>query len=231
MTFSLLDSWNKTQDNGDIIYTKYPMLNLSTDGRDEVRKFKRFCDFNGVVLDVGCGLETPAYLKDNKEITLGIGVDPLLKKQSHYNNIQLIKSVGETLSFKEKTFDFISFATSFDHVIDPDITLKEIIRILKDTGISIFWVESEHVKRASIMKRVSRKIFAKETDPFISKAIQEQNIIVDEMVCPEGSIDKFHLRHIRHLAFIELAATKGLIKIKEEDHPEFNSVFLKLYNL
>lgn len=226
MKDEILQSWLTTQKNGDIVYTKYAELNLSVDGRPEVEKYKKFCNFTGIILDVGSGLEVPSYMKQNK-ISLGIGIDPLVKKQSMIYPITLIKSVGETLPFKDNTFDHISFATSFDHVIDPNVVLDETLRLLKDNGIAIFWVEIQERKKLGLIGRVTRKISPAKHDETKQKIIQEQESLILSMEHPEGSADKFHLQHIKHLDFIELACSKGFKKISQEDHPEFDSVFLK----
>lgn len=221
----LIDSWVKTQENGDILYTKYPEYNLATEGREVVEKFKKFCDFKGNVLDVGCGFQMPSYLKRNPLITLGIGIDPLVREKSDIVNIELMKSVGENMPFKDESFDCISFMTSFDHVIDPDTVLKETYRLLKKTGIAVFCVESENVKKSNICSRVIRKFFPKSMK--IDNAIVEQEKIISSLEHPKGSADKFHLRHIKHIAFTSLACSMGFKKISEEYHPQFYSVFLK----
>jgi len=129
----LLNIWNKLQQNGKIVYEKFPTLNCSVKNRNDVSKFKKFCSFAGTVLDVGCGIKIPYYLQENKQIKSAIGIDPLasLKEEELDDKIDLINAIGEYLPFQNESFDFVSFVTSFDHVIDPLMILKETKRVLK----------------------------------------------------------------------------------------------------
>jgi len=223
----LIDSWSKTQENGLVLYEKYPMLNLATDGRSEVSKFAKFCDFKGIVLDVGSGLQVPYYLRNNSCIELGVGIDPLVKKSSDLDNVKLVKAIGEKMPFRDEIFDCISFATSFDHVIDPYSVLKETYRMLKKDGIAIFWVEAEYSRKTPFYKKIVRKLIKKTVSEDVANAIRNQAIIASSLEHPKNSIDKFHLRHIKHIEFISLASSVGFKKIKEEYHSDFDSVFLK----
>lgn len=223
----LIDSWLKTQQNGLILYEKYPTLNLATEGRKEVSEFARFCNFKGVVLDVGSGLQVPYYLRNNSSIELGVGIDPLVKKSSDVDNIKLVKAIGEKMPFRNEIFDCISFATSFDHVIDPCAVLRETHRMLKNDGIAIFWVEAEYSRKTPFHKRIVRKLIKKSVSETLANDIRNQEIIASSLEHPENSVDKFHLRHIKHIEFISLACSIGFKKIAEEYHPDFDSMFLK----
>lgn len=225
-----LQEWQKTQDNGLILYEKFPNQNLATDIRKEPLDFKKFVNYKGNVLDIGSGLEVPSYLKGLSN-TFCIGIDPFVKKQSREKNIVLMQTIAEHLPFSDKLFDCITFATSFDHVIEPEIVLSEVKRVLKDDGKAIFWVESEPKKPTffkSLKSKGIRKIKSK-IQIFQEISVtspSEQEIIIENLEKPTSAIDKFHLRHIRENDFIKLANRAGFKKIAQEIHPEYYSVFL-----
>jgi SAM-dependent methyltransferase len=224
-----IQSWKKTQDNGIILYEKFPEYNLTTEDRKEVHEFKKFCSYHGNVLDVGSGLEIPSYLKDNDRIHFAIGTDPLVIKQSNQKNIILLKAIGEFLPVQDDFFDCVSFATSFDHVIDPVQTLMETKRVLKKGGSAIFWVDKEPEKRTIIQRalgKAKRTLFSGNINQEVSR-ITEQNIVINSIENIPNAVDKFHLKHIRHKEFIQLAESSGFRKVGEEIHTEIQSVFLK----
>jgi ubiquinone/menaquinone biosynthesis C-methylase UbiE len=226
----IINSWKRTQDNGKILYEKFPQYNLATKGRTEVLKFKQFCAYFGKVLDVGSGPVVPYYLEDIQNASKTFGVDPLISNQSTRSEITLIKAVGENLPFKNDYFDTISFATSFDHVINPEATLIETKRVLSPKGHVIFWVEKD-LDKPSIMNRGINKIkrILKVKKPTIQpdESLIKQQQTIESLENIEDCADKFHLRHIRDKEFLQMAKSSGFKLILEEDHTEFYSTFLK----
>lgn len=223
----IISTWQKTQNNGSVMYEKFPAFNLSTDGRKISNKFKKFCKYNGVILDVGSGPVVPSYLKDNDKAVLSIGIDPLIKTKSIEKNVSLMRSVGEYLPFKDDSFDVVSFMTSFDHVIDPVTTLNETKRILRSGGYAIFCVENNITKKHSVISIAFQKILNKTINRNKLKQIQHHNDLVESLETIPDCVDKFHLRHIKYNEFIELVRSLGFRKIEQEGHPEIASVFLK----
>src|SRR5574342_763784 len=105
MDQKILESWSKTQEHGEIVYEKFPHLNCSTGNREDVKKYKEFCNFKGNVLDIGSGMVMPSYLMNNENIKLGIGIDPLVKESYKGSRLYLIKAIGEFIPFQNKYFD------------------------------------------------------------------------------------------------------------------------------
>lgn len=248
----LLETWCKLQESGKKLYDTFPHLNLSVKGRKDVKIFKEFSLFHGKVLDVGCGPFIPAYLEDNKEVEFAIGIDPLVTSYNYNKteHVDLLKAIGEFMPFADKSFDIVSFATSFDHVIDPITVLSETKRILNNDGQAIFWIEgmkySPQEQQAVQRDHTSRKInlepklkrIIRKTIKITKKQIclnkylglDEQAKIIDSMEIPEGAIDKFHLRHVNYNEFDEICKMVGFRLIEKKELPEFRSTFVR-YNI
>lgn len=224
---NLVNTWQKLQDNADILYDKFPHLNCSVKTREDVKAFKGFCSLHGNVLDVGCGPNVPSYLQDNNSIELAVGIDPLISFGKYKSNgkIILMRSIGEFLPFKENSFDFVCFATSFDHIIEPINVLNETKRVLKKNGVAIFWIEDDPPSLIRRALRKTRRMIknVKNYDP----AIDSQEEIKQVMEVPPGAVDKFHLRHIHFKEFNELCHSLKLKQIEKRGMGDIKSVFVK----
>jgi SAM-dependent methyltransferase len=131
--------WEQLQANGVVSYTQAPERNLGVGERKDCFNFSRFCGFDGLVLDVGCGPQTwPTYFKFHTPGTRFVGVDPLVgETPSQY--VQL-RALAEYLPFRGGVFDHVVFATSLDHFIDPLPALKEARRVCRDGGAIDLWI-------------------------------------------------------------------------------------------
>jgi ubiquinone/menaquinone biosynthesis C-methylase UbiE len=193
----------------------------------------------GLVLDIGCGPHIPSYLQD-KKIEFGIGIDPLIEVGGdHEEKLDFLNAVGEFLPFRHEFFDFVCFATSFDHVLDHILVLKETRRVLKEGGIVIFWVGEKAITRSNILnrsfknlsrasKKIQRIIFKKNarlkqrmTDP----RVEAQASKIRSMQIPNGAIDQFHLKHIYYNELNDLCELLEFKKIDEKLFP--SGVFVK----
>lgn len=234
----LLDAWDKLQENGEIVYNKFPELNCAVKSRKDMDAFRKFCSFHGTVLDVGCGPRMPMYLENNKEVKLAIGIDPLISFDAAElsERVDLLSGMGEFLPFKDEAFDVISFATSFDHMIEPITALKEVKRILKKDGSICFWINDDVPKRPSLFRRAirktKRKLFSKDsTEKEAANPQQqrekEQKSLVQIMQIPEGAEDQFHLKHIRNSEFDELCSLVKLKRIEKIGPITINDLFVR----
>lgn len=224
MDQNILESWSKTQEHGELVYEKFPHLNCSTDGRNDVKEYKKFCDFKGNVLDIGSGLVMPSYLMDNDKIKLGIGIDPLVKESYKGSKLYLLKAIGEFIPFQDKYFDSVSFATSFDHVINHKETILECLRTLKENAELVFWVNTEQEDQ-SILNKGLNKLRSKLSKKKNDDSIQLQASVIDSMEIPPGAVDKFHLIHITDKGLKEMLKDFPLKLISEKKI--IGSTFLK----
>jgi ubiquinone/menaquinone biosynthesis C-methylase UbiE len=97
---------------------------------------------NTTVLDVGCGtgyllLQLSSRIKKGKIV--GVDISPEMLKEAQKKvkdgkNIKLYQSDVEELPFPDKTFDYVLSAEAFHHFPDPEKTLGEMRRVLKDNG-------------------------------------------------------------------------------------------------
>ena len=190
-----LEIWEKLQVNGNNLYSKFSQFNLSTENRKDVIEFKKFSKFSGNVLDIGCGPVTPSYLRNNTDVELIVGIDPLLSfnNDSSEENIDLMKAIGELLPFDDDSFDFVCFGTSFDHVLDPDKVLNESKRVLKKNGNLVFWTDAEP-KKMDCLNVLSKKLKDFLLEKITRKMIQ--NMLLLLMNNKNWSNPwKFHLVH------------------------------------
>ena len=77
------DTWDQLQQNGVVSYEQDPTRNLCVGRRGDAEAFAKFCQLQGLVLDVGCGPQAwPAYFVDYAPGTKFVGVDPLIGASS-----------------------------------------------------------------------------------------------------------------------------------------------------
>jgi SAM-dependent methyltransferase len=165
---------------------------------------------------------------NNENISLGFGIDPLVKTQYNSNKLYLLKAIGESLPFQNEFFNHISFATSFDHVINHVDALWETIRVLRQGGRLIFWVNSEQESQSILSKGINKiriKLRPKQSD----QSVLVQQEIVDSMEIPQGAVDKFHLIHITDKGLKEMIKAFPLRLIEEKKI--IGSTFLKYEKL
>ncbi len=230
-----LEIWEKLQVNGNNLYSKFSQFNLSTENRKDVIEFKKFSKFSGNVLDIGCGPVTPSYLRNNTDVELIVGIDPLLSFNNNFSeeNIDLMKAIGEFLPFDDDSFDFVCFGTSFDHVLDPDKVLNESKRVLKKNGNLVFWTDAEPKKNGLFkraIKKTKRFLVRKnnsKNDTKYATLIDEQQKLVESMEIPSGALDQFHLRHVKFDELNALCLSLNFEQIKKKQLDNNVSLFVK----
>ena len=101
------------------------------------REFGVFCNLNGQILDVGCGIRSTLPYGIRSDESNFIGIDPL--SINNGRKFSFIRAIGENLPFKRNSFDHIIFATSLDHIVNPRIVLIEAKKMLKENGKINIW--------------------------------------------------------------------------------------------
>jgi len=234
---SRFEVWEKVQENGLLTYEKFPEFNCSVEGRIETELFKDFCSFSGKVLDVGSGPSIPGYFLNNQKIDLAIGLDPLIPhtKMELKPNVDLIRGIGEFMPFKNNMFDLVCFATSFDHVIYPELVLKEVQRVLKPEGQAVFWIEEDRQIKKNLISRGINKT-KRVLLPKLSKKVKTRNEqikklqdTVTNLEIPKGAEDHFHIKHFKYNEFTKLCSRLNFEYVEEEKLEGNQGVFLR-YN-
>ncbi|MBL7901677.1 MAG: class I SAM-dependent methyltransferase [Bacteroidia bacterium] len=165
--------WNKLQDNGVSSYKNSPTNNLGVGPRKDFMQFAEFCNFDGLILDVGVGPQkAPTHIEYNEKPNITfVGLDPLPGEQPRA--FSFVQGLGEYLPFKDNLFDQVLFVTSLDHFIDPVVALNEAKRVVKKEGSICIWLgeKDKNAPKPSV-------------SPDWYKALQ----------IPEGAEDPFHYR-------------------------------------
>ena len=106
-------------------------------------------DLSGVLLDFGCGSKPyEKLILSWGGVVKYIGVDIEESGHTHENEKIDFFWDGKRLPFENSSFDSVLCSEVLEHVFEPDDTLQEIKRVLKDGGkilltIPFFWEEHE----------------------------------------------------------------------------------------
>lgn len=154
-----INTWSKKQK----IFLNWLNKWDATDSSNKIRmesekRLQKFFDsyeLKDSILDIGCGRgEIRPYLKNNEYI----GIDPanfIMEGLTKEIDFPFIQSTGEYLPFRDESFDNILILAVLDHVIDPNIVLKESFRVLRSEGC-IHILSS--LEAENLGKKVIRKI-------------------------------------------------------------------------
>ena len=99
--------------------------------------FKYMGSINGTVLDAACGFGNP-YLEKlniNNSFTIGIDIDPAVKKKNRLHQKFIIEDLHNFNS--ELRFDFIVCVNTWEHLHSPILVLKNFFNVLSDDGVLI----------------------------------------------------------------------------------------------
>jgi SAM-dependent methyltransferase len=178
--------WEQLQENGAAAYDAEPTANLSVGDRADARRFGDFARLSGRVLDVGCGPQVrPSYVPELPAVQL-FGIDPLRGVAAR--DFTFVRGLAEHLPFADGTFDRVLFATSLDHLLDPERALRESARVLARGGRVIVWcglLPEERLRRSvnAVLGTVLGAV----------RHLRGQG--AEAPPTPEGAIDAFHFDH------------------------------------
>ena len=229
-------TWQQLQDNGLRCYITAPEFNLSTGHREDERAFKTFCQSSGLILDVGCGPQAayPTYLPERGQV---VGIDPLLGQQPR--EFSFVQGIGEYLPFPDGTFDHVLYASSLDHVMDPERSLAEAVRCLKPGGHLNLWIDGLAADnsapnpswlgrhRALIKKGVSSLLRHEWLGTMGLRRFIFYMVSVARMKVPEGAADYFHFVHLNVAAVCDWLSKLDLTIIRQQEYQSSDSVFIQ----
>lgn len=190
----LWPTWQQLQQNGLVSYEKDPDHNLGVGERSDCLAFSRFCSFDGLVLDVGCGPQDwPSYFEYRTPQSRFVGIDPLIWRSSPLYS--QFRGLGEHLPFRGAAFSHVVFATTLDHFIEPVAALREARRVCRADGEVAIWIGEK------------RKDAPRQTDsPEWYQALRK----------PDQSDDMFHLRRLGPVELEKVIADAGLVVTEKE---------------
>lgn len=113
--------------------------------RQRLEKYRAISD-SAKVLEVGSGAHGLIFGFDQG---LAVGVDPLAVDYKRLfpkwqGSVQTIAAIGEKLPFADSSFDVILSDNVIDHAENPIAILKDIVRVLKPSGLLYFTVNVHH---------------------------------------------------------------------------------------
>ena len=221
------------QDNGLPFYTRAPELNLSIGAREDAQAFKAFAQSSGLVLDIGCGPQArPSYLPVNTEV---VGIDPLLGYQPR--EFSFVQGIGEYLPFRDAIFDHILYASSLDHIINPQRSLAEAARCLKPGGHISLWIDGTDSNESAVKRsrrqdcpRTSKEGFKEPVAPRLAPSAPRS------LLCSVSSQHENSRRSQRLFSFhaLKLGLVSdwlnglNLITTRQQEFPAADSVFIQV---
>lgn len=203
------DTWDELQANGVASYEAEPQNNLGVGDRADYQSFGRFCDFTGLILDIGCGPQAwPTHFgsRDAAPATF-VGVDPLVGNAAA--DYTQVRGLAEQLPFKTGAFDQAVMATTLDHFVDPLLALREAARVCRPDGVVSIWIGEK-----------SPDAPRPEVSPAWYRSLKQ----------PAGAEDVFHFERLSLERVEELLDRAGLDVSRRETHSvdEFRrNVFLQ----
>jgi SAM-dependent methyltransferase len=134
-----LSLWKRLQEVEWAAYRVSPVGVFSVDGNDTAAEVGKIITKAKVAacLDVGCGvLPFPAYMKESPDVTF-YGIDPFLGDINR--SFPFVQGLGDYLPFRNETFESILYASTIDHMIEPDLSLRDACRVLAEDGVLFIW--------------------------------------------------------------------------------------------
>jgi SAM-dependent methyltransferase len=121
-------------------YAGFPVHSCSVNGHPSAAMFTSFVRqyLRGYVLDIGCGPQpVPLYLQQYPSDHI-YGIDPMSSPAEH--PFQFYRGLAEFLPWNDRSFDVVIAATSLDHMLLLNRTMREIHRVMKADGEFLVWV-------------------------------------------------------------------------------------------
>jgi len=136
----------------DLFYA-YPNILVRALEKERLKCILRFLNLgrNDVILDLGCG-SGKLFEKVNTNRVIGIDISDYLLNKAKTRIKYILKAEGDSLPFKNGSFNKIICSEVIEHLLNPEIVLKEARRVLKKNGILIVTIPNE--KNINFLKRL-----------------------------------------------------------------------------
>jgi SAM-dependent methyltransferase len=207
--------WSEVESNGAQAYELDPPSSLSVGERADAKAFAKFCQLEGLVLDVGCGpQELPTYAADLPDSF--VGIDPLRGRQPRA--FTFVQGIAEYLPFQDGVFDRILFATSIDHLLQPGLAITEARRVLKPRGAVCIWL-------GELPRKPLRERWKRRQAPETVMRIETPRASM-EFDVPPGAADAFHVTHPSPRQVRRWLTQAGL-HVRELQRPSVGHCFIR----
>ena len=138
----LFPLWIELFRNGEKAYIKDQLGSCSHREHYYAKLFGAYIEIygHGQILDIGCGPNfMPSYLSSRMPQLLS-GLEPLPYIGNSEDRV--LQGFNELLPWEDNQFDTVVSGTSLDHVLSLELSLKEVIRVLKPNGKYLVWLAS-----------------------------------------------------------------------------------------
>ncbi|MBM3251599.1 MAG: class I SAM-dependent methyltransferase [Candidatus Omnitrophica bacterium] len=146
--------WNEymsSKFDPDLFYA-YPNILVRSLEKKRLRCILDFLSLEGddTILDLGCGSGKLFEGVDASKV-VGIDISDYLLKKAKSRIKYILKAEGESLPFKNESFNKIICSEVIEHLLNPGIVMKEAKRVLKKKGALIITIPNE--KNINFLKR------------------------------------------------------------------------------
>lgn len=132
------------------------------------------------ILDVGCaaGRQSLLMAEKTKEVVgIDISADFIRKakvcaQKKGFNNVIFQRGSIENLPFQDSSFDKIFCAEVLEHVVDVDVAMRELTRVLKPCGKLVISVPNENGD-ATVWARIKNAVTRKKFSPLAEYSLDE----------------------------------------------------------
>lgn len=139
---------------------------------------------------------------------------------------------AETLCFSDNTFDFVICTEVIEHLKEPEICIKEVLRVLKPGGVAVFTTPNGNnlIQKMGQLKRRTKQVFTGKKIPSRSN-IDSEHIDTEHISVKNVKIWK---NIFKNIGFEILALRRlGLIwgGLKYNKHPVLFSIMMLIDNI
>jgi SAM-dependent methyltransferase len=115
--------------------------------RKRTQKIAQYVPKGSTVLDLGCGYYPYTLDILKNKINSGIGIDREPSETYQAQNVYLIKgNIEDQLPLPTESFDCILMLAVLEHLRQPEKTLAECFRLLKQEGLLIITIPTNYSK-------------------------------------------------------------------------------------